>query len=98
MKAHDMRPISPLVSAIRAARRERGFTLAKVSQLSGLNLSQISQIENGRVDVRLSSLQALANALDLALVVTGRSVPAATSPPGDPPSVAEHLHLPTQPA
>lgn len=63
-----MPPISPLVTAIRAARRERGLTLAKLAALSGMNLSQISQIENGRVDVRLSSLQALAGALGLVLV------------------------------
>lgn len=78
--ASSTNPATSLVSAIRAARHRRGLTLAKLAQLSGLNLSQISQIENGRVDVRLSSLEALANALDLVLVVTGRdAIPAAVA-------------------
>ena len=69
---------APLLATLRAARRARGITLAKASSLCGLNLSQISQIENARVDARLSSIAALAGMLGLQLAL----VPAEVNPTG----------------
>ena len=75
MSAAEKRRASPVVETLRNNRRRRGITLSKLSELSQFNLSQISQIENGRVDPRLSSIETLAGALGLevALVTVGTS-------------------------
>jgi len=67
-----MKPRLP--GALRDARKRRSLTLARVADLAGLNLSQISLIETGGVDPRLSSIEALATALDLQLALVPRSV------------------------
>lgn len=67
-------PLHPLLQGLRKARNTRSLTLAQAARLSGLNLSQISQIETGKVDPRLSSLQALAQVLDLAIVLVPKGL------------------------
>lgn len=42
---------------LRSLRKGRGLTLADVNRLTGVTVSQLSLIENGRVDPRLSTLQ-----------------------------------------
>lgn len=42
---------------LRSLREECGFTLAEVNHLTGVTVSQLSLIENGRVDPRLSTIQ-----------------------------------------
>lgn len=61
-----------LPRALRDARKRRSYTLARVAGISGLNLSQISLIETGGVDPRLSSIEALAAALDLTVTLVPR--------------------------
>jgi transcriptional regulator with XRE-family HTH domain len=57
-----------LAAAVRAARERRGWSRETVAHHSGLSWSAISQIEAGRrADVRLSTLAALASALDISL-------------------------------
>jgi len=57
-----------LASAVRAARERRGWSRETLAHHSGLSWSAISQIETGRrADIRLSSLAALAEALDISL-------------------------------
>lgn len=63
-----------LPRALREARKRRSYTLARVAGISGLNLSQISLIETGGVDPRLSSIEALAAALDLAVTLVPREM------------------------
>ena len=73
-----------VLEVLRSIRRSRGITLAQASDLSQLNLSQISQIENGRVDPRVSSIEALARALglEIALVPAGTGIRPAELDPG----------------
>lgn len=49
---------------VRARRKELGRTLADISGASGLSVPFLSQIENGRANASLRSLQVLADALD----------------------------------
>jgi transcriptional regulator with XRE-family HTH domain len=50
---------------IRRWRSERGLTLAKVAQASGLNVGYLSQIENDKASPSLSCLSSIASALDV---------------------------------
>jgi transcriptional regulator with XRE-family HTH domain len=98
-----------LPGALRDARKRRSLTLARVADLTGLNLSQISLIETGGVDPRLSSVEALASALDLTLALVPRAaIPAVEAmlaegqahagqrpSPAEPPSIAERLRVAT---
>ena len=95
-----------IVAELRRARHRSGHSLSRMASLTGLNLSQISQIENQNVDPRLSSVQALAAALDceLRLVPRHRAVGVASTMEADsggvvtlaaptPPSIAERLRI-----
>jgi transcriptional regulator with XRE-family HTH domain len=56
----------PLVGArIRRRRAERGMTLARVSEVTGLNVGYLSQVENDKASPSLETLAALAAALDV---------------------------------
>jgi len=48
---------------VREVRIKRGFTLDDLSLLSGVSIKQLSKIENNLVDLRLSTLCAIADAL-----------------------------------
>jgi transcriptional regulator with XRE-family HTH domain len=50
---------------VRRLRRERGLTLARVAERSGLNVGYLSQIENDKASPSLESLNALAGAMDV---------------------------------
>jgi transcriptional regulator with XRE-family HTH domain len=92
-----------LLQTLRDARHKSGHSLSRMAALTGLNLSQISQIENENVDPRLSSVRALAGALDYELVLVPRQraleiatllvVPEPTAASGVPPSIAERLRI-----
>jgi transcriptional regulator with XRE-family HTH domain len=60
---------------IRRLRRRRGWTLRELAERSGIAEPNISQIERGRVDPRLSSLQRLLGALDAELTTQDRKAP-----------------------
>lgn len=56
----------PLVGArIRRRRVERALTLARVSELTGLNIGYLSQVENDKASPSLETLASLACALDV---------------------------------
>jgi transcriptional regulator with XRE-family HTH domain len=56
----------PLVgSRIRRRRVDRGLTLARVAELSGLNIGYLSQVENDKASPSLETLASLAAALDV---------------------------------
>jgi transcriptional regulator with XRE-family HTH domain len=69
--------IRPFADALRSARERRGLTQKDLGRLAGVPQSHISKIESGAVDLRLSSLLALAQVLDLELGLTDRA-PAGT--------------------
>lgn len=69
-----------LAESLRAARQRKGWTQSELSAASGVPQSHISRIERGVVDLRVSSLVALARILDLELALVPRkSVPAIES-------------------
>jgi len=69
-----------IASNLKAAREGRGLSQRALSEKSGVPQGHISKIENGAVDLRLSSLVALARALDLELTLVPRkAVPAVKS-------------------
>ena len=54
-----------IVAALRTARRAKGLSQRELSAKSGVPQGHNSKIENGAVDLRVSSLVALARILDL---------------------------------
>lgn len=61
---------SGIAKVLQEARTGQGLSQRELSQRSGLTQAQISRIENGAVDMRISSLIALANELGLELNFT----------------------------
>jgi transcriptional regulator with XRE-family HTH domain len=59
---------------LRQARIAKSLSQRELSQLAGVPQSHISKIESNQVDLRLSSLVALAHALDLELALVPRQV------------------------
>ena len=69
-----------IASTLRIAREARGLSQRELSAKSGVPQGHISRIENGAVDLRVSSLVALARTLDLEpMLVPSKSVPAVQS-------------------
>lgn len=69
--------IEEIADALRSAREARGLSQRELSARSGVPQGHISKIENGAVDLRLSSLVELARVLDLELTLVPRkSLPA----------------------
>ncbi len=69
-----------IASTLKAARENKGLSQRELSAKSGVPQGHISRIENGAVDLRVSSLVTLARVLDLELVlVPRRSVSAVKS-------------------
>ena len=65
---------------LKSARQGRGLSQRELSAKSGVPQSHISKIEKGAVDLRVSSLTALARVLDLELTLVPRkTVPAVNS-------------------
>lgn len=61
-----------IAQKLKAARKEKGLSQRELSKRAGVPQSHISKIENGAVDLRLSSLVELARALDLELTLVPR--------------------------
>jgi transcriptional regulator with XRE-family HTH domain len=69
-----------ILESLREARARKGLSQRELSARSGVPQSHISKIESGAVDLRVSSLIALARVLDLELFVAPKkSVPAIKS-------------------
>lgn len=65
---------------LREARIAKNLSQRALSKLAGVPQSHISKIESNQVDLRLSSLIAIANALDLeATLVPRKAMPAVQS-------------------
>ena len=65
-------PIEQIATNLRAAREVKGLSQRTLSKLVDVPQSHISKIENGGVDLRLSSLVEIARALDLEVVLVPR--------------------------
>ncbi len=69
-----------ILKSLKGARKAKGLSQRELSMKSGVPQSHISKIENGAVDLRVSSLVALARTLDLELeLVPRKAVPAVQS-------------------
>lgn len=69
-----------IANKLKAEREARGLSQRALSKLAGIPQSHISKIENGMVDLRLSSLIELARALSLELTLVPRkALPAVKS-------------------
>ncbi|MEQ9859636.1 helix-turn-helix domain-containing protein [Pectobacterium cacticida] len=69
-----------ILESLREARIHKGLSQRDLSTRSGGPQSHISKIESGGVDLRISSLIALARSLDLErFVAPKKSIPAITS-------------------
>lgn len=62
-----------VIEALRETRLTKEISQRTLSEWTGLPQAQISRIEAGSVDLRLSSLVAIANALDLQLALVPRN-------------------------
>jgi len=55
-------------------RAEKGWNQAYLSELAGVGRAHLSQIENGSVMVRIDTLEALANSLEITLSALFRNI------------------------
>ena len=69
-----------IAETLRKAREQKGLSQRALSARAGVPQSHISKIENNAVDLRISSLTAIAHALDIELALVPRkAVPAVKS-------------------
>ncbi len=68
-----------IASKLKDARERKGLSQRALTKLTGVPQSHISKIENGAVDLRLSSLVELARVLDLELTLVPRKSVSAVS-------------------
>lgn len=69
-----------IVANLRKARKRKGWSQRTLSARSGIPQSHLSKIESGEVDLRISSLIALARVLELELFVAPKqAIPAIQS-------------------
>lgn len=66
--------IEHIARALRKAREAKGLSQRELGKKAGVPQGHISRIENGAVDLRVSSLVALARTLDLELELVPRKV------------------------
>lgn len=72
--------IAQIAERLKKARHEKGLSQRALSERVGIPQSQISKIENGAVDMRLSTLVELARTLELELTLVPRkTLPAVQS-------------------
>lgn len=72
--------VEDISASLRRAREAKGISQRELSRLTGVPQGHISKIESGAVDIRVSSLIALARALDLEVTLVPRkAVPAVQS-------------------
>ena len=64
---------SDLGKAIRNRRKELGYTQSYLSEYSGLSVSFISDVENGKSTVEFGRVVGLANLLGLDIEIVSRS-------------------------
>ena len=64
-----------LIERLRVEREAAGMTQASVSARSGIAVTNLSAIESGKIDVRLSTLTRLLDALDLKVQFVARTTP-----------------------
>ena len=69
-----MSAIEYLTQFLKSARQEKNLSQRALSLKTGIQQTQISRIESGQADLRVSTLVELARALDLELMLIPRSL------------------------
>lgn len=68
--------VEPLVDVLKAARHDQAQSQRALSEQTGIPQSRLSLIENGAVDLRVSTLLQIARSLELeVMLVPRRTVP-----------------------
>ena len=77
MSDRDKSPAVVLGESVRAERRLQGKTTRELAQLAGLHASQISRLENGLADAKVSTVVRVARALQVtvAQLIEGHAPP-----------------------
>lgn len=65
--------LETIAQQIRDARKAKGYSQRKLAELTGMPQNHISRIENGLVDIRLSSLTDLADVLGMDISLNRRA-------------------------
>ena len=60
-----MKKADPIVYVLRRYRENKGISQDKMSELTGISVSTIQRIENGRSDMKLSHYRSYLNVLDM---------------------------------
>ena len=74
-----MSAIEYLTQSLKSARQEKNLSQRALSRKTGIQQTQISRIESGQADLRVSTLVELARSLDLEVVLIPRSLLPAVS-------------------
>lgn len=69
-----MNTIEHLTKLLKSARQEKRLSQRALSLKTGIQQTQISRIERGQADLRVSTLVALARSLELELVLVPRAL------------------------
>lgn len=69
-----MSAIEYLTKLLKSARREKNLSQRALSLKTGIQQTQISRIESGQADLRVSTLVELARSLDLEVVLIPRAL------------------------
>jgi transcriptional regulator with XRE-family HTH domain len=80
--------LGPIAGTLKAARLRKGLTQRELGRLAGVPQSHVSKIEAGAVDLRFSSLVALAELLDLRFELVPSTLVPSTPVPGTAPALA----------
>lgn len=77
--------VSEIGMLVRSLRLEKEMTQASLAKASGIGRQRLSEIESGKVGLRVDTLFALLNALDATLVIESNveSLETSESPPFD---------------
>jgi len=63
-----------LIKELREARKKKGMTQSRLAHSVGLPQSHISGIEQGKIDIRISTLMQIARILDHEVILTPRQM------------------------
>lgn len=58
-----------IATQIREARQVQGISLKELAEKTGINRSNLSRIENGTLDPRVSTIKTIANALQRNFII-----------------------------
>lgn len=66
--------MEPLIRQLRETRKNKGMTQSELARLVGLPQSHISDIEQGKIDLRISTLIQMARILDHEIMLVPRQL------------------------